>query len=81
MDENDLKKAEDMYGYGIEFHLEENGRLYVAVDGYITRDEKDAGKRSMYFNGCWIHYNKKGYIRELAAIVNAINGQAACEVQ
>lgn len=80
MNETDLKKAEDMYGFGMEFSLGKNGRLYVANDGYITRNEKGVGKRSLFFNGCWIQYNKKGYIRELAAVVNAINGQA-CEAQ
>lgn len=74
MNTEQLKKAQQIYGYSMTITLEGN-KLRVAKDGYITDNQADitAKKKFGEFNGFFYQFTKKGYRNELIAVIKAIS--------
>ncbi len=73
MNTTQLKIAQKIYGFGMDFVLDGN-KLMVAEDGFVTDDlaEITAKKHSGEYNGFYYQYTKKGYVDEMIRVIQAI---------
>jgi len=69
-----LEKARKVWGFAMDFSLN-NGRLYVANDGWISDKPEDAAKIGKHFGqykGFSYYTKRKGTLNVIINVINAI---------
>lgn len=73
MNTTHLKKAKEIYGFEMDFSLE-NNRMYVANDGWISDRPEDmkTGKHFGEHKGFSYFTKRKGTLNTVINVINAI---------
>jgi uncharacterized protein (DUF2252 family) len=76
MDENQLIKAREIWGFSMEITLR-NGNIYVANEGFVTDNIDHITAKTRYgkFKGLYYQYRRKGTRNELTDVILAIVGE------
>lgn len=73
MNTTHLKKAQNAWGFAMDFSLK-NNRLYVANDGWISDRPEDmkTGKHFGQYKGFSYFTKRKGTLNEIISVINVI---------
>lgn len=80
MNTTHLEKAQKAWGWSMTIKLE-NGRLYVANDGFITDNLEDitAKKRFGEFRGFYYQYKSKRNTMDIIRVIKSLSNSDFCE--